>query len=401
MESPIDSETRLSTAIFIGVPEAKGLEGLPAELLYSILNCIVRPSDLKALCLVSKSLSNSAFRHLYRGISIPYKYRSNEARRLDILSQSRHLHHIRSIDLPSGTKWPDTTFRTSLRPLLEQAPLHTLERFTYGNFPRPSAEDLYLVWRHHKKSLRNLQLDFFSPAPSLWEAAWCEDLKSLRELEDLEIDFAMNREEELYPVLFKRLHLKKLQKFTLRFRGKRTDRWKSPAICLGFLPFALTSIMLTEVRLPHSRDWRLADYPALSSLELRECYEYAPLLDDWKTPKLKRFSLRDEFPLDESTIRSIDNFLLRFDSLCFLNIDWTSGGLEGDLVPAVRTHASNLKCLGINPAYEEPGRLDLWSNLELCKPLTYLALPMRVDGELAERCIVGLLITGGLFLLTS
>ena len=380
--------------------EMRGLVDLPVELLDSVFDFVVRPSDLKALCLVSKAISEPAFRHLYRTITLPYSSHDRNWTRLENLSQSQHLYHIQSIDIGQSDLPRNHLFCKRLQPLLQKLPRGALKSFTYGLHGRPQAEDLITIWRDHK-NLRKLQLDLNLYAPSLREMVLDlrEDLRSLTSVEELEVDFGQEQDEALSLALFDSLYFEKLRSIKLQYVGIEDYMKVELPHGIGTLgstlvsrhfPRTLTSISLAFVCLPPPEEWQLSEYHALSTLELHECSNVAPILDSMKQPKLRHFHIQRRAETnDASTYLSTRRFLKRFGSLETLTININVEIDNGEqLVPVIREHGLHLKSLRVHGYSEEPGPLVLHDNLETYPQLRYLALPLRVDVMMVERCKV-------------
>lgn len=381
-------------------PEMTNIETLPVELLDSIFDCIVRPSDLKALCLVSKAVSEPAFRHLYRTIILPHRSDDRNWTRVDCLSGSSHLHHIQAIDIGQSDNVSPPSFCRNLEILLQRLPVDALKDFTYGLHGRPQAEDLVTVWRAHR-GLRRLQLDFNLCAPSLREMVHDlqDDLRLLTSLEKLEVDFGQEEDEVSSSALLAGLQSGKLRSIHLQFFG--VEAWAAPSrsfevstigvtLIPQHFPRTLSTISLSFLALPSPKDWNLNEYNALLALELHECTNVEAILSSLKKPKLKHFHVERRIRTNEIHLYlAIREFLKRFGSLESLTVNIDVKADNGEqLVPAIREHGLHLRSLRVDGYSEEPGPLVLHDNLDTCPELKYLALPLRRDVMVVERCKV-------------
>ena len=386
---------------------ATDLAKIPVELLDMILDFIIRPSDLKALCLVSRAVSEPAFRHLYRNIVLPYRVDDRAWVRVDRLSQSQHLHHVQSIDIGQSDLRRSDGFCRNLQPLLQRLPKNALKSFTYGLHGRPQAEDLITVWRE-QKSLRKLQLDFNLCAPSLLEVTeyLADELASLTSIEELEVDFGEevdrfrsdeDDEDTSAVELFALLHVENLSSVELRYSGHDEargfgfygDSARELTLVSPYFPRTLTRLSLSFVCLPPPEEWPLSEYHALSALELYDCLNVAPILDSMTQPRLKHFEIRCQAARDTTAVYlATRSFLERFSALVSLSIEIDIEADNGEqLAPAICEHGLQLRSLRIDGYKEESGFVDLYNHRKFCPRMGFLALPLRMDGML-ERCKV-------------
>lgn len=372
---------------------------LPVELIDAILYSIIRPSDLKALCLVSNTISEPAFQHLYRNIALPHRIDDRNWTRLDCLSSSRHLHCIQSIDIGRSHLSRIDILCKNLQPLLQKLPTGALKGFRYGLHGRPQAEDLMTIWRDHK-GLKNLQLDFNIYAPPLWELIQYSkaDLSLLTSIEDIEVDFGQEDDEDSTLALFDLLPLGRLRTLKLLYAGinddtapRRVHTFSRLGVALASrdVLMRLTSISLCAVCLPPPEDWDLRKYHALTAVEFIECQGVAPILDSLEKPTLKCFHIESRsWPVTESTYQSTKLFLQRFGTLEALTVDIDTLDKGERLVPAIQEHSLQLKSLCVDGYSDAPGPRVIHKHLGMCTKLKYLALRLRVDILMVDRCKV-------------
>ena len=386
---------------------ATDLASLPVELLDVIFEFIIRPSDLKALCLVCRAVSEPAFRHLYRNVVLPYRVDDRVWVRVDTLSQSQHLHHVQSIDIGQSDLRRSDGFCRNLQPLLRRLPKNALKSFTYGLHGRPQAEDLITVWRE-QKTLRKLQLDFNLCAPSLPDVLGylANDLASLTSIQELEVDFGeeayrfWKEEGEEYALavkLFSLLYVQNLSSIEVRYSGidepQRLGFGSDPppevTLVSPHFPRTLIRLSLSFVCLPPPGEWALSEYHALSALELYDCLNVAPILDSIRQPRLKHFEIRYQAARDNTAVYlATRSFLKRFSTLVSLSVEMYLEADSGErLAPAICQHGLHLRSLRIEGYKEKPGPLDLYNHLEMCPQLEFLALPLNMD-RMVERCEV-------------
>ena len=400
----------MDLSLVMSPPASKDLVILPTEILDMILEFIIRPSDLKALCLVSKAVSEPAFRHLYRNIVLPYRIDDRTWVRVDILSQSQHLHHIQSFHIGTSILPRNDSFCKNLQPLLRRLPKNALKAFTYGLQGRPQAEDLLTVWQE-QKALRNLQLDFNLCAPSLLEVTGylANELASLTSIEELEVDFgeevdrSWTDEEDKDTSaleLLSIIHLEKLRSLQLRYagrdegppRGFGTPMAAEPFLVAPCFPRTLTRLSLSFVCLPPPEDWPLSEYHALLALELHDCLNVAPILDSIGQPKLKEFYISRQSARDSIAVSlATQSFLSRFSTLVILSLDIDiDPGPIDELARAIREHGVCLRSLRIEgciEGFELMKVLIVDSHREMFPQMEFLALPLRME-KLVKQCEV-------------
>ncbi len=374
---------------------------LPGELSDAIFDFIIRPSDLKALCLVSKTVSALAFRHLYRAITLAWSGEDRDWTRLDCLSRSRHLSHIQSIDIGEDKCYRNNLPRNNLQPLLQKLPAGALKSFRYGFHGRLRPENMLTLWRQHGR-LRNLQLDLLNLDDlSVWDMVREVKLNRsmFKSLKELELELGNDEDAALSLALFDLLPLKKLRSIRLRYSGlenpierprSHTISRMGSALSSRLVPATLTSLSLCWVTLPPPTEWKLSEYQALLSIKFYECSDVGPILDSVDKPKLKLLHIeRRTRQIDDTMSLSINRFLQRFGSLEALTVDIVLDiGNRQHLVPAIRGHSLHLKSLCVDEHSDEPGPFVLHKDMETYIELKYLALRLRLDVMMVERCKV-------------
>lgn len=354
---------------------------------------------MKTLCLVSRKVSSKAISQLYRDISLPYRPEDNQWKRVILLSQSRQLQHVRSINIGQSDV-QGHVFCEALYPLLITLPANTLKRFEWSGRGRPTPNGQTYLWETQKQ-LQNLQLDFYYYAPSIKEMLRSQkaELQSLHDVVELSINFAGVTNEDLVHSLFDMLGLKALRKIKLAslpdYRDTVNGATFGESFYLKFLPRTLTHITLFYMNLPAAEHWNLSEYYHLSHLEFYDCRNVGSILASFTQPTLKHLSLG--YGSNEDLDYSVAAFLGRFGSLENLTLaKWGVSGPTmgyGYLAESIASHRGSLKSLIL--AIEEFST-PLFDATLCCLKIQELALTLETT-ELPVHCKVCAMIPLSLF----
>ena len=318
---------------------------------------VIRPSDLKSVCLVSKNVSDLASKRLYRDIVMPNRDDDPQWERIEILSQSSRIKDIQTLQIGTWpTRYETPRYCENLSVLIPKLLPHTLRSFVFESYCRPRSDYLVLLWKM-QRNLHKLYLDFQLCAPAINEIAHFHKavLQNLDNVQELEIVLAAEGERET-SLLFDCLNLKSLRRIKLESVLPRSDL--STELNLGstffsrYLPRTLTHICFREMALPPTDNWELSEFQGLESLILMHCRFVNPVLDRLRPKSLKHLHIigSDAHP------RTLLNCLYSFCTLETLGLTWTQElhiPVAGEpLVGAILHHRLQLKALRIASPFQ-------------------------------------------------
>ena len=353
---------------------------------------------MKALCLVSKQLSDLAIERLYPDLLLPYDGSDREWTRLTQLSESRGLRHVRTIDIGSSEAMQHG-FCKPVGNLIFKLPPDSLTRFRFGSLGRPLPEALRHLW-HTQKTLTNLQLDFMLNAPTIDEIVQDEarTLHSLQGVSELEINFGSDETTtpNMYDCLVSLLQFPKLKKVTVLHPSN--DEVAKPRLMdrllHQLLPQTLTHLSLSYISLSPENHLQLDDFRVLRHLELRECYLTCNTLRSYHHPTLSSLALHTsmkDIPSSPEYMDAVISFVHRCESLRRLIADvQVHSSQTGSFESALRNNAQSLEELYINVqrygSYQPIIINPPWSCRKLAQLALYYGNPPRL-----EQCKVTLL----------
>lgn len=321
---------------------------------------ISRPSDLKALCLVSHEVSDLATPVLYRNIFLPYDDTDKEWSKVEALANSKGLRdgHVRSVNIGSC----DFTKQSICRPLeklISKLPHNTLRRFEFGPIARPTHWALQLLWTY-QRYLTNLFFDFSLKSPSIFDIIE-NDLGVifwLNQVSDLKVNFGhgppgkggrafLNEITSLLPGL-RRTSLV----FPPCYADSPSPVHSKTSLLSDGLPRTLTHLSLSHARFEIAPlNLPLDQFSALTDLEIHECTNVITLLINFTSPALESFSYRHACGEQESDGRAqtaIIEFLKRLKALKRLTIDCIfclKANFEDQMISALSAGAASLEYL--------------------------------------------------------
>ncbi|MCJ1427684.1 hypothetical protein MMC29_005589, partial [Sticta canariensis] len=360
---------------------------LPRELQDEILSYISRPTDLKALCLVSKEISAISTPRLYRDINLRYgtEYPDRLSLCLTRLSHSRSLGHVQTIKIGylGEPNQGNQGYCSALSHLLPKLRDNSLIRFEFDELTRPTHKQLRFLWQHQKR-LHNLQLDFKTYPPTVSDHEHPTHLlRSLRLISELDLDFeSATVDSEVLPLL-KTLDLSHLQKLRLASLPKTSSGPSEPLklrkiLFSDYFPATLTHLTLCFVSFIDN-NLQLNDYPSLTHLALRWCNRSLDLFAGYSRPTLMSLSL-----VEHSHLAGLSDMLHRFRGLESLAI-CISRPIEDSktvdfLVDAIDRHKDTLKYLLFHHDWRKAARKSLLFDTELfnvimtCRNLSQLGI---------------------------
>ena len=360
------------------------LSKLPPELLHMVLEYIVHPADLKALCLVCKPISEPAFQHLYRNIVLPFRYDDLRWRRSLQLSRSQHLHYVQNIDI--GTHGPlncaqmDTHFNNNYA-IVNKLPRDNVSRFSFGLFGYTMQDEMRPLWST-QSNLLTLQLNFTIRPPLKFSDISC--FRDMSKVEELEVTFVGTEENVEIPIkeqfimdsVFKDLEKRKVRSLKV-WSHTRMTVYPQVFLLLDLSPRTLTRLSLWNVWLPLPDKLDLNKFDNLSTLELENCERMSRVLDSLRHPKLTHLNIRrgrthDVVAVFQSTV----SFLCRLESLQTLIVDVSRDDCSGKrLDPAILRHARTLKTLRFHGEKDLLDDQKPFEQIKACSQLKFLALP--------------------------
>ncbi|KAL9123985.1 MAG: hypothetical protein Q9217_006640 [Psora testacea] len=334
--------------------EVRGLEELPTELRELIISYITRPSDLKALCFVSKRTLEVAVPYLYKDIKIPYHPEDPEWSRVTMLAQSPNLHHIRSIEIGHYHIAMNLCCK-QFHQLVEKLPHNTLTRLNFGHSGRPEARDLLHLWTT-QSTLQDLQFDFWFNAPPLQDLVGTERaiLQNLNSLTTVEINFGGGADPDMVQQFLDSIdtsHLRTVQAVCLFGKVSEDNVVPSAGVdhLFNWLPHHLTQLSLGQINFPDHERWHLSDYRSLRRLQLADCQNVRQILNGVQTPPLRHLIMQFDRNGMRVDFDACIAFVERAKCLETLIIDNKLNSIQQEaLAAALYTHRKGLHSLMVD-----------------------------------------------------
>jgi hypothetical protein len=325
---------------------------LSVDLKSMIVNFVIRPTDLKNLCLTCKQLHQISVRPLYREVIVEVGSPA-DGRLLSLVNPKNiGLPHIRQLDLyladvqDKCNQLQQANF--AVRTLLEFLPENILDKFSWHPWSAFSSENLQLLYRKQRKMK--------------WLEAIALDKDILEELEkwtDFDDMFSNTRKLGLYPdsrevlnmcaALLKRTP--KVEKITLHASfdedhdaspipsRELNDSSTGPGLItrtiFGHLrpfencqPLALRDLTLQKIHLRYASDTycRFIDFRTLKALRVFGCGGadslFAELSKSQKLPdRLETLEFKHDDNTENDALNALDGFLTLISGLKVLTID--------------------------------------------------------------------------------
>ncbi|UJO13202.1 uncharacterized protein CLAFUR5_03667 [Fulvia fulva] len=276
------------------------LEGLPAELLARVVHYVPRPAHLKSLCLVSKTLQNTATPARYRYVELDEHSKGWPDLEVGhgLLSADKPgLAHVRELCCWNVDPESETRAAASVRLLLQYLPWDSLATFHGSDIPIDKATLVALLTQQTR--LKHLILGplCFDINPLLQAKAFTEHIWA--KLETLSIPKRLDSVQDLVAyrhVIRKAPRLRTLQVSCHDLGTTDTNTTNSspespvfgylfpPTVggCLPQPPLKLQKLMLRDIDLTAitSRFSDVFDIHSLQSLEIDDCLDWPHLLTD-------------------------------------------------------------------------------------------------------------------------
>lgn len=295
---------------------------------------IKQPTNLKALCLVSKDISEVATKRLYRDLTFPFMT-VKDRKIYNSLLNSRSLKFVQSIRL--GPNDHHTFFECFLNRLLAKIPKDCLKTLDTYLTPTQLADTF---WKHQKR-LHQLMIWFplNNQDEDYQEISNPDALKQLKSITELHMcldnkaicDNALAR--QLLTMMGESLHTLRLQSVS------------SSTSILSQTNFGITHLILEDVNI---LSIQLQKFPALTHLSLAYCRGQVKALHLYAKPTLQHLCLLDSLP--RSNFKMIIEFLLKFNGLKSLAVchTWHQLGPIKYLKEGLSMHRETLEFLNID-----------------------------------------------------
>ncbi|KAF3033560.1 hypothetical protein E8E12_002528 [Didymella heteroderae] len=326
---------------------------LPTDLKTLVIDHILRPTDLKSLCLTSKQLREITVRRLYREVSIDVG--SSKDTRLGAFLNPKNigLQHIRKLDLYL-TDVLDKCNQVHLanfavRMILELLPENILEKFSWHPWSPFSGDNLVLLYKKQKRMK--------------WAESIALDrnvLDELQKIPDFKEQFANVRKVGLYPdsreVLdycqFILMHTSNLDKVTLHASfddsdvpipdRELNDSSTGPGLITSTMfshmqpfaqctPLALKEITLQKLGLRYSAETycKIIDFRTVKSVRVFSCTGtdalFAELSKSTKLPqKLETLEIKLVDNNENDGLGALDGFLCLVSGIKVLTLDYSN-----------------------------------------------------------------------------
>ncbi|KAI9699364.1 MAG: hypothetical protein M1836_002975 [Candelina mexicana] len=132
-------------------------QGLPLDIKALILDYIIRPTDMKTLCLVSKHLCSLMTPQLYRRVVLDIGGPPDQRVPALLSPDNRGLYHIRALVLEGHSEYDERQAFLDLRLITELLPRDILHSFSWDLSSPIRVEDLLLLYQRQKE-LRNIKI---------------------------------------------------------------------------------------------------------------------------------------------------------------------------------------------------------------------------------------------------
>ncbi|EOD43867.1 hypothetical protein UCRNP2_9432 [Neofusicoccum parvum UCRNP2] len=394
--------------------------GLSIEIWSMVVDYVLRPTDLKSLCLTCKQLHQIAVRNLYREVTLDVGSTADLNLGAFLNPRNIGLHYIRRLHIylaeveEKRNQLQQAHF--AVRMILEFLPENILERFSWHPWQPFSADNLLLLYRkqRHMNWLEGISLDK-------------NILEQLENSADLERIAEHTRTLGLYPdsgevldlcniLLRKNRRVDKLivnasfhpamSSFSPRELhdsstgpGLITSRLFGHMIPLDHCkPLALTELTLQKVHLRYSAEtWcRAIKFSALKKLAIFDCPGactlFAELSKPTKLPKnLETLEFKHEDNRESDALHALDNFLCLVTGLKAITID-ISNVKELPVAAGISRHGKTLKLLNVHANAADLledeyvySAMDFESICRECSELEQLSVGFPATSIVAEK----------------
>ncbi|KAH7015982.1 hypothetical protein B0J12DRAFT_418907 [Macrophomina phaseolina] len=350
--------------------------GLSIEIWSMIVDYVLRPTDLKSVCLTCKQLHQIAVRKLYREVTLDVGSTADLNLGAFLNPRNIGLHYIRRLHIylaeveEKRNQLQQAHF--AVRMILEFLPENILERFSWHPWQPFSADNLLLLYRKQRRMtwLEGISLDK-------------NILDQLEHSADLEAIAEHARTLGLYPDSGEVLDLcnillrrnKKVDKLIVNasfhpamspFSPRELhDSSTGPGLITSRLfghmiplesckPLALTELTLQNVHLRYSAEtWcRAIKFSALKKLAIFDCPGACTLFAELSKPNklprsLETLEFKHEDNRESDALHALDNFLCLVTGLKAITID-ISNVKELPAAAGIIRHGKTLKMLNVH-----------------------------------------------------
>ncbi|KAF4301522.1 hypothetical protein GTA08_BOTSDO10903 [Botryosphaeria dothidea] len=350
--------------------------GLSIEIWAMVVDYVLRPTDLKSLCLTCKQLHQIAVRNLYREVTLDVGSTADLNLGAFLNPRNIGLHYIRRLHIylaeveEKRNQLQQAHF--AVRMILEFLPENILERFSWHPWQPFSADNLLLLYRKQRQMtwLEGISLDK-------------NILEQLENSDDLKRIAEHTRTLGLYPDSGEVLDLcnillqknKKVDKLIVNasfhpamssFSPRELhDSSTGPGLITSRLfghmiplehckPLALTELTLQNVHLRYSAEtWcRAIKFSALKKLAIFDCPGACTLFAELSKPtklpsNLETLEFKHEDNRESDALHALDNFLCLVTGLKAITID-ISNVKELPAAAGIIRHGKTLKLLNVH-----------------------------------------------------
>lgn len=260
------------------------LESLCCELLCGIVIYINRPTDLKSLCLVSKTISAVSTRRLYGDLVIPNDVDNKRGihSTVEALSNSQGIQYVRTLHVGECSLETARAINRLLLALSENSILRFSYLVSQGNrFPSVSQIKYICI---HQRIIRNLHPGaFFNAIPGLSGQITGRILSSIT---DLSFALTSSADDKNFPLTLPQIRSidspcwpmemmksSNLRKLELSFNGRGSRTSLASVFSVHPLP-KLTHLRFNQCFF-ENHEVDLATLPNLAHLVLEDCYNIA------------------------------------------------------------------------------------------------------------------------------
>ena len=288
--------------------------------------------------------------------------------------------------------YTEFSFCKALEDILPKLPKDSLRRFEFGSLGRPTHNMMKHLW-HNQKHLRNLRLNFELLSPSVDDILG-EDgaaLKSLYEVDELDVNFAATVNAESAHNLLSFLNLRTIQKIQITVVPSDIQGVSfANGFFLHHFPTTLTHITLNSISLPRPEYLQFDLYPTLTHLDLHNCQHTGLIMDAFRKPLLQSFSYH--YSGINAPFSELASMLQRFGTLekLIVDIGFQPQSYEYDMLTwGIATHYQTLKSLLFYvPNQSSKGLMDILLNIATrCKQLRHLGLEIDYQ-TIVNQCEV-------------
>lgn len=369
-----------------------------------IVQHVIRPTDLKSLCLTCKQLHEITVRQLYHEVTLDVGSPSDTKLSAFLNPKNIGLPHVRKLDLYLADVMDKCNqlqqAHFAIRMILEFLPENILEKFSWHPWSPFSGDNLLLLYKKQKrmKWLEGIALDK-------------DILLEMEKLPDFDSVFQNTRKLGLYPdsqevLNFCHMLLKKspkVEKITLHASFEESDSpipsrelndsSTRPGLITSTMfshmqpfnkctPLALREVTLQKINLRYAADTycKIIDFTTVKSLRVFACSGadalFAELSRSTKLPeKLETLEFKHDDNAENDALNALDGFLCLVSGIKILTIDITF--VKSLPAPAgISRHGRTLKELNVHATRmddnDEELVYDFTSFQQICKDCTLL-----------------------------